>query len=317
MAKKLAGQTFVVTGSLEGYSRAEAKKEIEALGGKVSGSVSANTDFVVMGADAGSKADKAKQLGIKTLNEVAFKRLIDGAGGREGVEAAVDTESTYVQYFKISFGDVDEGVWPKDVRVCIDPKQTCFVVFDDGDPIEVGDVGERRAYIQIGDDVLVLGEDELGPVPEMLVDEIDSCFRTCAKQLVNSGRSSLSEEWLYAMMQSCHKENEEALLDLEDSEPNWEITNSESADLFGDDDGAPFCLIESCELLEVKMAGERVVFDGTTYEIKGLFELMNDFDEESWPETPPLVAEFRSEHDCTVKQCVVGYSEEEDDWDDD
>mgnify|MGYP001438556731 CR=1 FL=1 len=79
MAKKLSGQTFVVTGTLEGYSRAEAKKEIEALGGKVTGSVSSNTDCVVVGADAGSKADKAKQLGIKTLNEAAFKRLLGGA----------------------------------------------------------------------------------------------------------------------------------------------------------------------------------------------------------------------------------------------
>ena len=70
MAKKLSGQTFVVTGTLEGFSR--AKKEIETLGGKVSGSVSANTDCVMVGADSGSKADKAKQLGIKTLNEAGF-----------------------------------------------------------------------------------------------------------------------------------------------------------------------------------------------------------------------------------------------------
>ena len=76
---KFSGQTFVVTGTLEGYSRAEAKKEIEALGGKVTGSVSANTDCVVVGADPGSKADKAKQLGIKTLNEAGFKRLLSGA----------------------------------------------------------------------------------------------------------------------------------------------------------------------------------------------------------------------------------------------
>ena len=78
MAKKLAGQTFVVTGTLADYSRVEAKSAIEALGGKVSGSVSANTDCLVIGADPGSKADKAKKLGIKILNEAGFKRLIGG-----------------------------------------------------------------------------------------------------------------------------------------------------------------------------------------------------------------------------------------------
>ena len=81
MAKKLSGQTFVVTGTLEGYSRTEAKQAIEALGGKVTGSVSANTDCVVVGADPGSKADKAKQLGIKTLNEARKIKFLRAAFG--------------------------------------------------------------------------------------------------------------------------------------------------------------------------------------------------------------------------------------------
>ncbi len=94
MAKKLSGQTFVVTGTLAGYSRAEAKKEIEALGGKVSGSVSANTDCVVVGVDPGSKADKAKQLGIKTLNEAAFKRLLGGTKKKATKKKATKKKTT-------------------------------------------------------------------------------------------------------------------------------------------------------------------------------------------------------------------------------
>ncbi len=89
---KLSGQTFVVTGTLAGYSRAEAKKEIEALGGKVSGSVSANTDCVVVGEDPGSKADKAKQLGIKTLNEAAFIRLLGGTAKKATKKKATSCE---------------------------------------------------------------------------------------------------------------------------------------------------------------------------------------------------------------------------------
>jgi len=75
---KLAGKTFVLTGTLANYSRDEAKKMIEAAGGKVSGSVSKKTDYVVAGADAGSKLDKASALGIKVIDE---KEMLDLVGG--------------------------------------------------------------------------------------------------------------------------------------------------------------------------------------------------------------------------------------------
>jgi len=72
----IAGKTVVFTGSLENLSRAEAKTRAEALGAKVAGSVSKKTDYVIVSADAGSKAKKAKELGVATLSEEEWLALI-------------------------------------------------------------------------------------------------------------------------------------------------------------------------------------------------------------------------------------------------
>jgi DNA ligase (NAD+) len=76
----LTGKTFVVTGTLEHYSRDEIEGLVKQLGGKATGSVSKKTDYVVVGENAGSKLDKAQELGIKTLTEAEFEKLI----GRKG-----------------------------------------------------------------------------------------------------------------------------------------------------------------------------------------------------------------------------------------
>ena len=72
---KLAGKTFVLTGTLVKHTRDEAKKMIEDAGGKVTGSVSKKTDYVVAGADAGSKLDKAKELGVAVIDEKEMETL--------------------------------------------------------------------------------------------------------------------------------------------------------------------------------------------------------------------------------------------------
>lgn len=73
----LSGKTFVLTGTLDSFTREEATRIIQEMGGRVSGSVSKKTDFVVVGRDPGSKYTKALALGITTLNEEDFKALIE------------------------------------------------------------------------------------------------------------------------------------------------------------------------------------------------------------------------------------------------
>ena len=75
-AGALAGRTFVLTGTLPTLSREEAKAMIEARGGKVAGSVSKKTDFVVAGAEAGTKLVRAEELGLKILDEGQLQTLL-------------------------------------------------------------------------------------------------------------------------------------------------------------------------------------------------------------------------------------------------
>jgi DNA ligase (NAD+) len=75
--KTLAGLAIVVTGSLDGFSRDDAKEAIVSRGGKAAGSVSKKTDFVVVGENAGSKAEKAEQLGVPVLDEDGFRTLLE------------------------------------------------------------------------------------------------------------------------------------------------------------------------------------------------------------------------------------------------
>jgi len=77
-ATTLAGKTFVLTGTLERHTRDHAKKLIEDAGGRVSGSVSKKTDYVVAGSEAGSKLDKARELGVAVIGENEMEELVEG-----------------------------------------------------------------------------------------------------------------------------------------------------------------------------------------------------------------------------------------------
>jgi DNA ligase (NAD+) len=72
----LTGKTLVVTGTLSGFSRQEAEEAIRTAGGRASGSVSKKTDYVVAGAEAGSKLEKARELGVALLDEDSLRLLL-------------------------------------------------------------------------------------------------------------------------------------------------------------------------------------------------------------------------------------------------
>lgn len=78
VAGPLTGKTLVVTGTLEGFSREQAEEAIRRAGGRAAGSVSKKTDYLVAGAEAGSKLDKATKLGVPVIDEAAFERLLAG-----------------------------------------------------------------------------------------------------------------------------------------------------------------------------------------------------------------------------------------------
>jgi DNA ligase (NAD+) len=79
-----AGKTFVITGGFDAWSRDELKELLERLGAKVASSVSKKTDYVVAGSDAGSKLDKAKELGRPILDESALRALLRESGAADG-----------------------------------------------------------------------------------------------------------------------------------------------------------------------------------------------------------------------------------------
>jgi DNA ligase (NAD+) len=91
MPRTLEGLTVVVTGSLPNFSRDEAKEAILVRGGKAAGSVSKNTSYLVAGESAGTKLDKAEQLGVPVLDEDGFRQLL--AGGPAALEAGTEPEA--------------------------------------------------------------------------------------------------------------------------------------------------------------------------------------------------------------------------------
>jgi DNA ligase (NAD+) len=104
--KTLAGLTIVVTGSLEGFSRDQAKEAILSRGGKAAATVSKKTDYVVMGENAGSKADKARELGLAILDEGGFRALL--ASGESTPNSSSNSSDSDTNHGGISDSFVEE-----------------------------------------------------------------------------------------------------------------------------------------------------------------------------------------------------------------
>jgi DNA ligase (NAD+) len=90
-SRALEGKTFVLTGGLESMTRPQATARIESLGGKISGSVSSKTDYLIAGSDPGSKLDRARTLGVPVLDEKAFQDLLRRS--TEGASLGIDAEA--------------------------------------------------------------------------------------------------------------------------------------------------------------------------------------------------------------------------------